>query len=188
MSVSFLQSFIWACTYSLGNKSEVQCSNGLLFGTNNKNINPNFEPVFLCSLHSNSGLSLSLLKLGRPKLYEKLGNPSYFVHVQQSYGLQRQGALAVICTCQCIPFYSLWLFCAARQVCALHTKLCPLDIIIVSKKHGRWDPDRLINDHKEGNSLLGSLQNICLVLFCIHREECGFFYHRKWRKQDLRCG
>lgn len=58
---------------AFGNKSEVQCSNGLLFGFNNKNINPNFEPTFLCSLHSNSGLFLSLLKLGRPEFYEKFG-------------------------------------------------------------------------------------------------------------------
>ena len=135
-----------------GNKSEAQCPNCLLFGTNSKNIKIKFEPFFPCSLLSDSGLFLSL-KLGRLKFYEKLGITSYFVHVQQSYGLQRQGALVVICTCQCIPFYSLWLFCAARQVCALCAKLCPLDIITVSKKHGRQDPDRLINDHEEGNSL-----------------------------------
>lgn len=159
---------------AFGNKSEVQCPNGLLFGTNNKNIKMNFEPFFPYSLHSNSGLFLSLLKLGRLKFYEKLVIPSYFVYVQWSCGLQRQGSLAVICTCQCIPFYSLWLFCAARQVCALHTKLCPLDIITVTKKHGGWDPDRLINDHEEGNSLWGTLQNICLVLFCIHWEVCIF--------------
>lgn len=135
---------------AFGNESEVQCSNGLLFGANNKNIKMNFDPFFPCRLHSNSGLLLSLLKLSRPKFYEKLGIPSYFVHVQWSCGLQRQGALAVICTCQCIPFYSLWLFCAARQVCALCTKLCPLDIIIVSKKHGGWDPDRLTMTTKQG--------------------------------------
>lgn len=146
------------------------------FGTNNKNTNPNFEPTFLCSLHFNSGLSLSLLKLGRPKFYEKLGIPSYFVHVQWSCGLQGQGSLAVICTCQCIPFYSLWLFCAARQVCAPHTKFCPLDIIIVSKKHGGWDPDRLINDNEEGNSHLGSLQNTCLVSSASVERNMIFFF------------
>lgn len=96
----------------------------------------------------------------------------FFVHVQWSCGLQ--GSLAVICTCQCILFYSLWLFWAARQVCALCTKLCPLDIIRVSKKHGEWDPDRLINDHEEGNSLLGSLWNIRLILFHIHWESVVF--------------
>lgn len=148
----------------------------------------NIEPFFPCSLHSNSGLFLSLLKPARPKFYEKLGILSYFVQIQWSCGLQRQGSLAVISTCQYIPFYSLWLFCAARQVCALCTNLCPLDIIIVSKKHGGWDRDRLINDHEEENYLLGSLQNIRLVLFCIHWEKCGFFHYSKWRKQDSKCG
>lgn len=69
MSVSFFCSHLSEPVLKVsafGNKSEVQCSNGLLFGTNNKNIKPNFEPFFPCSLHSNSGLSLSFLKLGRP--------------------------------------------------------------------------------------------------------------------------
>lgn len=62
---------------ALGIKSAMQCPNGLLFGTNNKNIKMNFEPFFLCSLHSKYGIFLSLLKLGRPRFYEKLGIPSY---------------------------------------------------------------------------------------------------------------
>lgn len=172
MSVYFLQSFIWACSQSLWlwNKSEVQCSNGLLVN-DNKNISTNFEPFFPLCFLSNSGIFQSL-KLDRPKFYEKLRIPSFFVHIQWSYGLQ--GSLAVICICQSILFYSLWLFCAARQVCALCTKLCPLDIIRVSKKHGEWDPDRLINDHEEGNSLLGSLWNVWLILFYIHWESVVF--------------
>lgn len=54
-----------------------KCS-GLLLGTNNKNINTKFEPFFPWHLHSNFGHFLSLLKLGRPKFYEKLRIPSFF--------------------------------------------------------------------------------------------------------------
>lgn len=56
----------------------MQSPNGLLFGTNNKNIKINFETFFLCSLHSDYVIFLLfLLKLGRPRFYEKLGIPSY---------------------------------------------------------------------------------------------------------------
>lgn len=66
---------------TFGNKSEVQCSGGLLFGTTTDS-----EPFLLGSFCSNSGVgfffSLSLLKLCRPKFYKNLGISSYFVHVQ----------------------------------------------------------------------------------------------------------